>query len=241
MSYKLKGQKIIIEGEEQIITPSSLPVAPEDGHYAIDSSDGKLKVYNETKSRWIILGDAEDVVFDNSSNGFISDNTQDAIEEVKANSTSSIIQATFQNNGTSSNIWLNHGESPIPSNNTPFIIPFDCKFVGISFSNDSSGVDLDVEVNISNFNNGSTIDKTFIYELRDVRDYIKTDINTNNANLILNAGDKAAVYLRDQGSNPNDPVVYLYFKTLNEEDHELSENHSSSITVSLGPITIILG
>lgn len=79
--YKFRGQKVIINGEEQRIVPGSLPGSPADGHYAIDSSDGKFKVYNESKARWIILGDAQDVVFDNSTNGFDSNNVQDAIEE----------------------------------------------------------------------------------------------------------------------------------------------------------------
>lgn len=79
--YKFKAEKIIINGVEQTIIPGTLPSFPEDGHYAIDSSDGKFKVYNESKARWIILGDAEDVVFDNSTNGFESDDVQSAIEE----------------------------------------------------------------------------------------------------------------------------------------------------------------
>lgn len=83
MSYSFKGKKVIINGEEQIINPSSLPSSPSDGHFAVDSSDGKFKVYNESKSRWIALGDAEDVYFDNSSNDFESQNTQEAIEEAR--------------------------------------------------------------------------------------------------------------------------------------------------------------
>lgn len=81
MSYKFKGPKIIINGEEQKIVPGPLPSSPTDGLFTIDENDNKFKVYNESKSRWIILGDAEDIFFDNSSNGFTSTNIQDAIEE----------------------------------------------------------------------------------------------------------------------------------------------------------------
>lgn len=83
MSYRFKGPKVIIEGQENLIVPSSLPVSPSDGYFAIDNSDNKFKVWSTAKNRWIILGDASDVVFDNSSNGFSSTDTQSAIEEAQ--------------------------------------------------------------------------------------------------------------------------------------------------------------
>jgi hypothetical protein len=85
MSYKFKGNKVIINGVEQHIVPGPLPSSPVDGYFAIDESDGLLKVYNETKSRWISLGDAEDIFFDNTNAQLEDnpDNIQDAIEKVK--------------------------------------------------------------------------------------------------------------------------------------------------------------
>lgn len=85
MSYRFKGQKVIINGEKQYITPGPLPSSPENGNLAIDSSDNLLKVYNASKARWVVLGDAEDVFFDNSANGFVADDVQAAIEEVQDN------------------------------------------------------------------------------------------------------------------------------------------------------------
>lgn len=86
MSYKFRGQKVIINGQEQTIIPGPLPSSPSDGHFAIDSSDGKLKAYNSSKGRWMILGDAEDIFFDNTI-AQLNDNpnnVQKAIEKVKS-------------------------------------------------------------------------------------------------------------------------------------------------------------
>lgn len=85
MSYRFKGKKIIIDGVENILTPRTLPLSPQDGSITIDQSDNKLKVYNSSKSRWIILGDAEDVFFDNTTAqlGGNPENVQAAIEAVK--------------------------------------------------------------------------------------------------------------------------------------------------------------
>ena len=82
MSYKFKGPKVVINGQEQIIIPGTLPSSPTDGHIAIDSADNKLKVYKSSVTRWIILGDAEDVYF--SLPGFQANNVRDALGESKA-------------------------------------------------------------------------------------------------------------------------------------------------------------
>lgn len=85
MSYRFKGSKIIISGEENWITPKTMPSSPTEGQLFIDQSDGKLKVYNVDKSKWIVLGDASDVEFDNTTAQLDGnpDNVQEAIEKVK--------------------------------------------------------------------------------------------------------------------------------------------------------------
>lgn len=239
--YRFKGQEIIINGVRQTIVPSPLPSSPTDGLYAVDEADGKLKVYNETKARWIVLGDAEDQVFDNSTNGFVADNTQAAIEETKNSSVSSLITFEYWNNGTSSNTWLNTAGSPHPSDNVPRIVPVRSKLVGVTFTNANDDVDLDIRVVISKYGEGSAVNRTIIYELRDKRTYRNFHYDNLSSNLILDAGDKVSVYIKDEGGNPNDPVVTLYLKTLDESNGILSENFSSDFSVTLGPITIILG
>jgi len=86
MAYKFKSDIFEIDGiTHKQIKPRPLPSSPTNGTFWLDSSDMKFKVWLSNEGRWIILGDAEDIKFDNSSNGFSSDNVQDAIEEVRNN------------------------------------------------------------------------------------------------------------------------------------------------------------
>lgn len=90
MSYRFKGPKVIINGEVQHITPAPLPTTVEDGCFAVDSVDGKFKVYNQALSRWIVLGDAQDTVFDNTNTLFTTSNVEDALKEV-----SNVVEGNF--------------------------------------------------------------------------------------------------------------------------------------------------
>lgn len=85
MSYRFKGKKVILNGEENWLMPTSQPQSPTNGQMYIDSSDNKFKVYSEDESRWIVLGDAGDVYFDNTTAQLSGnpDDVQTAIEKVK--------------------------------------------------------------------------------------------------------------------------------------------------------------
>ena len=218
MSYRLKGQKVIINGVEQIIEPSSLPETPFDGYFLIDEADGKFKCYNETKGAWIILGDAEDQSFDNSVNGFVSENTQDAIEEARNTpySTSRFAVTTTFNSTVGNNQWLGYSEL-LPGNTTPIIIPRNCKLQEITFSWSSTITILLGLVTLS-----SDVDGTFnLYKNgTSSGDIIWSKVFSNasggavssNINVSLNAGDFIIGRWVDQGSNPSDMAICYFFQ-----------------------------
>lgn len=81
--HRLKGNKIIINAEETCIVPKPLPPNPDNGCITVDQTDNKLKCWDG--STWIILGNASDVVFDNSAAQLPNNptNVQDAIEDIK--------------------------------------------------------------------------------------------------------------------------------------------------------------
>ena len=95
MSYRFKGNKIILNAEELCVTPRPLPSTPDDGCLTVDQADNKLKVWNG--SRWIILGDAVDISFDNGVAQLDGnpDNVQAAIEAL-ALSNNKTFYAQFQ-------------------------------------------------------------------------------------------------------------------------------------------------
>lgn len=86
MSNRLKGEKVIIEGNHNSIVPKALPTTPGNGAFSVDILDNKFKVWSSAKNRWIILGDASDVAFDNTVALLPESpaNVQAAIEALKA-------------------------------------------------------------------------------------------------------------------------------------------------------------
>ena len=72
--------------------------------------------------------------FDNTTNGFVSDNVQDAIEEARNEGLNALIPFTFVSQGNTADKWLGYTESAAPSNEIPFICPQDSVLCGITFS-----------------------------------------------------------------------------------------------------------
>jgi hypothetical protein len=181
---------------------------------------------------------AKSIRFDNSTNGFSSSEVQSAIEESKTSVVGSMFHMLFENNGTSTNIWLNYGANPASSNSVFAVMPFDCKLVACSFTNAASSVDLNIQVNIANQGSGNTVNRTIIFKVKNDRVATFSFPNSNNSNLLLNQGDKVGVYINDKGDNPNDPVVTLYFKVLEEVDQNTEENFSTNLSTTLAGTTV---
>lgn len=212
MSYRFKGPKVILEGDINKIVAQTLPVTPEDGQFVIDSTDKKLKVWNATAARWIILGDAVDQVFDNSTNGFTADNTQEAIEEAKdaapGKARASII-CTF--NGTvGNNNWLGYSEL-IPGDQVPILIPFNCvlKEMTVVYQNAFLGSP-SIDGRLDLYKNG-TAGGNIVFQ--------HTFTNDNDGAILFPeitfaTGDQLRGRWVDQGDNPSDMVICYFFLLL---------------------------
>lgn len=212
--YRFKAKTVIINGETQIIIPSSLPVSPEDGTYAIDSLDKKLKVWHEAKNRWVVLGDAEDQFFDNSTNEFVSENTQDAIEEAK---TSAIAKARFTivtsfNGSVGNNNWLGYNEL-VPGDQVPIRIPIACKIKEISFAYKNSLLSSDyIDGKFKLFKNGFSDPANVIHT-----EQFTNQLGGKNAvglNLVLSANDFIVGKWIDEGDNPSDMAIVYFFEVI---------------------------
>lgn len=223
MVVKLRSTKVIIDGEVKEILPKPLPSNPVDGYYCIDSSDGKFKVYSESKSRWIILGDADDVVFDNSSNGFTSNNVQDAIEESRDLITGTVFSQTFFVDsivfGTD---YMSYGDELATTDEIPYIIPFNCKLIAITYCNEDDNTDTTIDIRKANYNSGNSDSSVLTQNLINVRSASLSDFTP----ISFNAGDKLAVTLSDNGTNPDEPRVTLFFQIVNNTKQNLTENWS---------------
>lgn len=221
--YKFKGNKVIIEGEENKIIPKTLPAFPEDGYIAVDSSDNKYKVWSESKGRWIVLGDAEDVVFNNSTNDFVSDDVQDAIEEARDTLIGKIFNQSFHDDGiVVSGRWLSMEDGLGSSDEIPFVVPFDCELIAVTYTNEDPNTDGTIFIQKADYNSGSTDSTELTLSFTNVR----TATYSNFTRPSFSAGDKIAVFLENDGTNPDEPRVVLYFQIKDNTLQNLTENWS---------------
>ncbi len=214
MSYRFKGPKVIIEGKVNKIVAQTLPVTPEDGQFVLDSADKKLKVWNATFARWIILGDAINQVFNNSSNGFVAVNTQTAIEESKASAVAKVrfTIVTIFNGTIGNNNWLGYSEL-VPGNQVPIRIPLGCKIKEITFAYKNTLLASDyVDGKFKLFKNGFT-DPTNVIHTEQFTNQLGGK-NITGLNLTLAANDFIVGKWIDEGDNPSDMAIVYFFEVI---------------------------
>jgi hypothetical protein len=134
-------------------------------------------------------------------------------------------QATFLENGTPRDEWLKQFGENIPSNQSPYVVPFNAKLIGITYSNKNSGVDAYIEVWASALGDGLTKTRVFNWHVNNKRLGYKTNFDPD---ITFDAGDKISIYNEDVGTNANDAVVVLYFQIINTTTNEEWENFGGS-------------
>ncbi len=130
----------------------------------------------------------------------------------------------FLDNGSTGNEWLKlYGEN-IPSNQSPYIVPFNSRLVGITYTNKEGGVGSDIEIWVSSLGSGNAKAKVFDWQRNNKRVGYKTDFDPY---IEFDAGDKISLYNDDNGKNANDTVVTLYFQAINNDVDEEWEDYGS--------------
>ena len=122
-----------------------------------------------------------------------------------------IFRITFLNQSSTKNKWLGYWGNSFTSSLIPGLLEYDCKLIGISFSNARDNSDSDVEI----YKNGTST-KVYTWEVRDKRYAWKT----NNIEINFTKGDRIAVYAKDQGTDPLDMTVTLTFKVTSDDTGE---------------------
>ncbi len=142
-----------------------------------------------------------------------------------------VFQLAFvRENSEVKNTWLSHnGDNSLSSDKTTAIIPFNCTLVGLTYSNQQVGADVDVEIHAANA--GAMLDTKTIRYTQVIRNKrIVSDTTMNGID--FNIGDKLGVYLKDKGTNSKYVAVILYFKVLDAETKLHEEDYSGGMTGS---------
>lgn len=197
MSYRFKGEKIIIEGNDNIIVPSNGPQSPSYGSIKIDSITNEFCIWNIITQQWDCL-------------------------KFKNINTGSLFHLIFTENGSAKNKWLENNANSLTSNETPGVIPFACELVAITYSNEENDSDTNIKIYKANVNNGNNSSNVYEWQIRNARTAYKNNIE----NISFDAGDKIGIYLQDAGSDVHDVVIILYFRIISEGIGENMEEWS---------------
>lgn len=151
---------------------------------------------------------ADSVPFDNDTNGFTADSTQEAIEEAKAQAEGfpragiPLVQNGVQGNGD----WISYSNL-VPDAVITF--PVNSRINEITVANRKNSVEFDLEV----YKNGSTagdIVDTWSFSTGAGVNYA----SLSSVNLDLVVGDFIRLKYIDQGTNTSDLVVVIYFSRI---------------------------
>jgi len=148
---------------------------------------------------------AENISFDNTGNGPISDDVQNAIGEVYDIAAPLVVPINLIYNGSLSNNEFIGYSNLIPGDDTPVISPITGNFVGFTFSNNRASADFALEFRKNTTGGGAF----FTWSVN----------NTQTADVTLgspesfNAGDQIYIKYIDEGNNARDVAIVLKFKS----------------------------
>jgi hypothetical protein len=141
------------------------------------------------------------------------------------NLTGKTFGATFVHNSGAKNVWLRHEshDGGLSSDKVPFVIPWDCNLVAVTYSNReyTSRVDVEVWATPLGQNPETNCTKKCTLEIRNHRTAVATDLG---GTIAFNRGDTVAVYVADRGEEADHPVVHLTMLITDNTIGNVSDN-----------------
>lgn len=135
-------------------------------------------------------------------------------------------------------LFLNHygdGRAGSPSNESPAVMPWKSKLVGLTYTNKVAGTRVHIEIQSVADGSGNSpvlLDFDWLLDTVGVRTARKTNFTTD---IIFDAGDKISVFLdlKVGGSNPENVIVVMHLEIIEETFEESSENFSGNLGVGV--------
>jgi hypothetical protein len=152
---------------------------------------------------------ADQIPFDNESNGYVSETTQEAIEETRE------LAAGFPRaglalvyNGTAGNNDIISYSNLTP--NTPIVFPVNTQINELTFANNRTSIECDLEIWDGGVATGTLV-KTVSVSTAATNNQV-FDLNADN--LTFSAGDFIQIRYIDQGTNARDMVLVLWISRI---------------------------
>lgn len=172
--------------------------------------------YESDGTQWVYAGDntrdSEEHFFDNSGTSISANNVEDAIQEVDSDVVAlTALQSAFcmtfaRDRRRVTNLWLDTEDS-IPSNLSPFVLPFDATIIAISgATRDLETFDAEIHVNAVVRAGGTPVMASSIGTLA----FTASNSETLSVNIDVSQGDEIGVYCR--GTGVNRPTITIFFK-----------------------------
>ena len=139
-----------------------------------------------------------------------------------------MFELTFTHLSSIGDDWLQ--TSGTPSNETPLLVPWDAKLVGLTYSNKEEGSDIDIEIyKVAENVGASPITLEFTWDLDDARVARKTSFSPAFA--VFAKGDKIAVFARSVvgGVDPSNVRIIMHFIVIAFDETENIENYLDHI------------
>jgi len=133
-----------------------------------------------------------------------------------------IFQVSFSNESTTKNRWLDYVKDR-SCDEVPFVVPYNSKLIGITFSNKTSNRSTDVRIYKATQTQGNVDSLIHTWQVRNARTGRQTIFSPG---LTFAAGDKVGIYLKDAGYDPKAPMVVLYFERTDAINDDFIENYS---------------
>lgn len=151
--------------------------------------------------------------------------------DITATFTGKGFQSSFVGNGIVANEWMKQEDANINSNDTMDILKYDCRLVGIDFTNANQNADSLILIAVSEAGSGSNMDRSYKWDLPTTNLRMASEANDLDGPT-FNAGDKIAVYIVDQGGNASDVIITIDYIVTGSGNQTTSENFSGDLQFS---------
>ena len=153
---------------------------------------------------------ADQVPFDNETNDFDAETTQEAIEEAR-DTAAGFPRAGLAliYNGTAGNNDLISYSNLTP--NTPIVFPVNTQLNELTFANNRNSVECDIEVWDGGVSSGTLVKTVNVSTGAGVNNQV---FDLNSDNLTFNQGDFIQLRYIGQGTNARDMVIVLWISRI---------------------------